>query len=99
MKIVGKIPDTFIIEPSIAFLQGVEKRCASCKKRWEDGEKIVIFATSVITDDKIPLSDDSIHIVHLSPCLEEFVGVIMASLPKPEKPLPDSPSSAAPTSA
>jgi hypothetical protein len=84
MKIVGKIPDTYVIDPSLAFLQGVEKRCASCKKRWEDGEKVVIFATSVIQDDKIALPDDSIHIVHLSPCLEEFVGIIMASLPKLE---------------
>lgn len=84
MKIVGTVPETYVVTPSIAFLQGVEKKCASCKKRWEDGEKVVIFATSVIQDDRIPLPDDSIHIVHLSPCLEEFVGVIMASFPKPE---------------
>lgn len=84
MKIVGTVPETYVISPSLAFLQGVEKKCASCKKRWEDGDKVVIFATSVITDDVIPLPDDSIHIVHLSPCLEEFVGIIMASFPKPE---------------
>ena len=84
MKIVGKVPDTYILEPFLTSLQGVEKRCASCKKRWEDDEKVVVFITSTVKDDKIALADDSIHIVHLSPCLEEFVGTIMASFPKPE---------------
>ncbi len=85
MKITGKISVAQIEEPIITALQGIEKRCASCKKRWEDGEKVVVFITSTITNDTIPLQDDSIHIVHLSPCLEEFIGTIMSSFPKPEE--------------
>jgi hypothetical protein len=84
MKIEGSIQATFVENPFIVSLQGVEKRCASCKKRWDDDEKVVVFITSVIKNDTIPLSDESIHIVHLSPCLEEFVSTIMASFPKPE---------------
>ena len=84
MKIEGSIQATSIENPTIVSLQGIEKRCSSCKKRWEDDEKVVVFITSVIKNDTIPLSDESIHIVHLSPCLEEFVSTIMASFPKVE---------------
>ena len=66
-------------EAHITALQGVEKRCAQCKKLFEDNDGIVVFVQTGYTEGSVRLPDDSTYLIHLQgTCLEEFVGSVLA---------------------